>query len=238
MHMPPLTDGRILNRYKRFLADVELEDGRRITAHCPNTGSMATCWERGARVQVSHSDNPRRKLAWTLERIDMGHGWIGVHTGRVNGVIAEAIACGKIRSLSGYRDVKTEPSFHVEGFPRSRFDLKLSRGPERDAFVEIKNTTLLSGDHVRFPDAVTKRGRKHLRLLLEAARQGWRAAIVFAINRPEGRAFEPAWDIDPEYSATLERVALLGVEVLAVRLRHTDTAIEVAGSSRSEASLA
>lgn len=229
MELPPLHNGRILNRYKRFLADIDLDDGRRIVAHCPNTGSMMTCWDPGARVQVSHSDNPKRKLAWTLERVDMGAGWVGVHTGRVNGVIAEAIRSGKIQTLTGYQCVIAEPQFVVDGFPRSRFDLHLSGGRRRDTYVEVKNTTLLDGHCVRFPDAVTVRGRKHLELLREAVRRGMRGVIVFAVNRPEGLAFEPAWSIDPDYSETLVTVAQQGVEVLAARLRHTGTGIEVAG---------
>jgi sugar fermentation stimulation protein A len=231
MDLPQLHNGRILKRYKRFLADIDLDDGRRIIAHCPNTGSMTTCWTPGATVQVSHSNKPTRKLAWTLERVDMGRGWIGVHTGRVNGVIAEAIGSGRIPSLAGYRRITAEPQFVVDGFPRSRFDLHLTDGQRRDTYVEVKNTTLLDGDCIRFPDSVTERGRKHLELLREAVRRGLRGVIVFAVNRPEGRAFEPAWDIDPNYSGTLHTVAQQGVEVLAARLRHTHSGIEVAGSS-------
>lgn len=229
MDLPPLHNGRILKRYKRFLADIDLDDGRRIIAHCPNTGAMTTCWNPGARVQVSYSDSPKRKLAWTLERVDMGAGWIGVHTGRANGVIAEAIRSGEIEALSGYRRITAEPAFVVDGFPRSRFDLHLTEGRRRDTYVEVKNTTLFDGNCVRFPDAVTERGRKHLKLLREAVRRGMRGVIVFAVNRPEGRAFEPAWNIDPDYSDTLVTVAQQGVEVLAARLRHTHTGIEVAG---------
>ncbi len=229
MDLPPLYDGRILTRYKRFLADVDLDDGRRIIAHCPNTGSMASCWAPGAKAQVSHSDNPRRKLAWTLERVDMGQGWIGVHTGRVNGVIAEAIGAGRIAPLAGYQCIATEPQFVADGFPRSRFDLHLTRGRARDTYVEVKNATLLEGDSIRFPDAITLRGRKHLELLREAVRRGFRGVIVFAVNRSEGRAFEPAWDIDPDYAETLTAVARQGVEVMAVRLRHTQSGIETAG---------
>ncbi len=229
MDLPPLHNGRILKRYKRFLADVDLDDGRRIIAHCPNTGAMTTCWTPGAKVQVSYSNKPSRKLAWTLERVDMGQGWIGVHTGRVNGVIAEAIGSGRIAALAGYRRITAEPQFVVDGFPRSRFDLHLTDGRRRDTYVEVKNTTLLHGDCVRFPDAITERGCKHLKLLREAVRRGLRGVIVFAVNRPEGRAFEPAWDIDPDYSHTLETVAQQGVEVLAARLRHTHAGIEVAG---------
>lgn len=232
MEFGPLTRGRIVARYKRFLADVDLADGRRVTAHCPNTGSMTSCWQPGAPVELSHSDNPCRKLAYTLERVDMGAGWVGVNTARVNGVVAEGVAAGAISALAGYRALKREPRFDSPHHPASRFDLLLTDGTGRDAYVEIKNTTLLAGDTVQFPDAVTERGRKHLELLAEAVARGFRGVIVFAVNRPEGRFFEPAYAIDPAWGACLERVIEAGVEVVLVRLVHTATGL-VAGASVS-----
>ncbi|MES9956115.1 MAG: sugar fermentation stimulation protein SfsA, partial [Sedimenticola sp.] len=113
MLLPPLTRGRIIKRYKRFLADVVLDDGSQVTAHCPNTGSMRGCWEPDAPVQLSHSDNPKRKLAWTLERVDMGKGWVGVNTARTNAVVAEAVIEGKVPSLAGYEQLKREVKFEV-----------------------------------------------------------------------------------------------------------------------------
>lgn len=223
MRLPPLTDGVIQRRYQRFLAEVVLADGRSVTAHCPNTGSMATCWAPGAPVQLSHSERPSRKLAWTLERIDMGGGWIGVHTGRPNQVLAEGIAMGLIAPLGGYRHLRREVAFHPEGLRGGRLDLHLSEGDRPDALVEIKNVTLLDGDCIRFPDAVSERGRKHLDLLAEAVRQGRRGVVVFAVNRPEGERFAPAWAIDPGYAQRLCDVTRLGVEALAARIRH-DTA--------------
>lgn len=232
MELPPLTRGRIKLRYKRFLADVELANGDTVVAHCPNTGSMRTCWQVDAPVELSHSDNPKRKLAWTLERVDMGHGWVGVNTSRVNAVIAEGLSRQLIPPLLGYRELKREPRFNVQGYQDSRFDMLLTGHPTRaDAYVEVKNATLLEGDVVTFPDAVTVRGRKHLALLTEAVSLGFHAAVVFAVNRPEGRAFEPAWNIDPEYAEALEQAADAGVLVIATRLRHTPTAIDVAGSA-------
>ena len=230
--LPALTRGNIIRRYKRFLADVELGDGRVITAHCPNTGAMTTCWRPGAPVELSHSDNPKRKLPWTLERVDMGHGWVGVNTARVNHVIASGLRKGWIPQLDQYRDIRTEPAFNIDGFPKSRLDLLLSNGPHVDAYVEIKNATLLDGDIVRFPDAVTERGRKHLELLQQAVRRGYRGVIVFAVNRPEGHSFEPAWDIDPDYGHTLMEVTADGVEALAVRLQHLPTGIAVRDSQQ------
>ena len=228
--LPPLTDGKILKRYKRFLADVQLNDGRMITAHCPNTGSMTACWKPGAPVQLSYSENPKRKLAWTLERIDMGHGWIGVNTGRVNHIVAAAIRSQRIPQLAGYKHIQKEPTFDIDGHPKSRFDILLTDGATSNAYVEVKNTTLLTDKAILFPDAVTERGRKHLELLQEAVKLGFRGVILYALNRPEGEYFEPAWDVDPEYGHTLERVVAGGVEVLVVRLKHLADRVTVAGT--------
>lgn len=229
MRLPQLVKGRILKRYKRFLADVELEDGSAVTAHCPNTGSMRTCWEPGAAVEVSHSDNPRRKLAWTLERVDMGDGWIGVHTGRTNAVVSEAVRRGRIPGLSGYGELRREVTVEWAGIPRSRLDLQLLGGNRPDAYVEVKNVTLLEGDRLMFPDAVTTRGRRHLDVLAEACCRGFRGVIVFALNRPEGRCFSPAEGIDPDYAKRLREVAGQGVEPLAVRIVHTDEGLHADG---------
>ena len=229
--LPAMTDGTILRRYKRFLADVRLGDGRTVTAHCPNTGSMRSCWAPGAPAQLSFSDNPRRKLAWTLERVDMGQGWVGVNTARVNRIVGAAITGGHIPELAGYRLVRPEPPFAVPGFPRSRFDFLLTDGPRRDAYVEVKNTTLLLDDTISFPDAVTERGRKHLDLLARATASGNRGVIVFALNRPEGKFFEPAWSIDPGYGAALRRAHARGVEILVVRLKHLEDGVAIAGSA-------
>ena len=229
--LPPLTDGKILKRYKRFRADVRLNDGTTVTAHCPNTGSMTACWKPGAPVQLSYSNNPKRKLAWTLERVDMGRGWVGVNTGRVNHIVAAAIRSQRIPQLLGYKHLKKEPAFNIDGHPKSRFDLLLTDGIAPNAYVEVKNTTLVAGRAILFPDAVTERGRKHLELLQQAVKLGSRGVIVYALNRPEGEYFEPAWDVDPEYGQTLEGVAAGGVEVLVVRLRHLADRVTVAGTA-------
>lgn len=229
MNLPPLTNGTLQRRYKRFLADITLDDGRQIVAHCPNTGRMTSCWQPGAPVQVSHSDNPKRKLAWTLERVDMGGGWIGVHTGRVNQVIAEAIAEGAIAELTGYATVSREVTFNTAEH-RSRLDLKLTDGEAADGWVEVKNATLLVGDTVQFPDAVTDRGLKHLNVLAEAVAQGNRGVLVFAVNRPEGRCLSVADQVDPAYGKRLREVVERGVEVIAQRLEHGSQSITVNGA--------
>ena len=228
MQLPPLTDGRIQRRYKRFLADITLADGREVVAHCPNTGAMTGCWAPGAPVQLSHSDNPRRKLAWTLERVDMGAGWVGVNTHRVNPVVAEAIAQGRVGSLACYGRLQREVPFDHDG-RRSRLDLLLSEGERPDALVEVKCVTLADGDCLRFPDAVTARGLKHLDGLLHAVGQGRRGVMLFALNRPEGRCFAPADGIDPVYGQRLREVAAAGVELIAVRIRHSAMGMEAAG---------
>jgi sugar fermentation stimulation protein A len=189
---------------------------------------MRSCWEPGVRVELSHSQNPRRKLSWTLERVDMGHGWIGVHTGRTNPVVAEGIGWGRIAALAGYRTLRREVRFAAPALA-GRLDLRLEDGPAPDALVEVKNVTLLDGDYLRFPDAVTERGRKHLELLAAACSQGLRGVILFALNRPEGAMFAPAAAVDPAYSRCLRRVVAAGVEVLAVRIEHGPRALWVAG---------
>jgi sugar fermentation stimulation protein A len=229
MELPPLTNGIIVKRYKRFLADVELADGQLVTAHCPNTGSMLGCWSPGAPVQLSHSDNPKRKLAWTLERVDMGQGWVGVHTGRANPVIREALLTGRIPPLLGYEEIRSEVAFNAPGFERTRFDFLLERGAGPDAWIEVKNVTLWDGERLRFPDAPTQRGRKHLELLAEARRSGQRGVMIYAVNRPEGECFSPADQIDPAYGEVLRRVVdQTGVELMAVRIAHRRQALEVA----------
>ncbi len=226
MQLPPLTEGRILRRYKRFLADVVLADGTCVVAHVPNTGRMSSCWAPGARVQLSRATNPRRKLAWTLERVHMGAGWVGVHTGRPNAVIAEGISAGRLPELAGYQQLRREVPYASGGL-RGRFDLALAQGSRPDALVEIKNATLFDGERIRFPDALTQRGRKQLALLCAARKAGVRAIVLFAVNRPEGQRFSPAWAIDPDYSQALLRAVEQGVEVLAVRIQHSAQDMEM-----------
>lgn len=230
LNLPPLTTGTLIKRYKRFLADVDLPGLGVVTAHCPNTGSMASCWEPGAPVRLSRSDNPNRKLPWTLECVDMGRGWVGVNTSRVNRAIQAAIEHGSINELTGYEQVRSEPAVVFDGHPPSRFDFRLEGGGRPPCYVEVKNTTLLLGESVQFPDAVTERGRKHLELLALAVHRGHRGVILFAVNRPEGRWFEPAAGIDPEYADTLARAVDAGVEVVVARLRHGENTLEVTGT--------
>jgi sugar fermentation stimulation protein A len=212
MRLPaPLLEGRLLRRYKRFLADVELADGRLVTAHTPNTGSMLQCAVPGHRVLVSVAGNPARKLGYTLELIEVNGHWVDTHTHRTNRVVEEGLRNGAIAELSGCR-ITPESRYHD-----SRIDFLLERAGER-ALVEVKNVTLIdAGDVACFPDAVTVRGQKHLRELMLAYAEGYRAVIFFLVQRGEATAFTPADAIDPEYGRLLRQVAKAGVEVLAYK---------------------
>jgi sugar fermentation stimulation protein A len=212
MKLPaPLLGGRLLRRYQRFLADVELDDGRTVTAHTPNTGSMRQCAVPGHRVLVSVADNPARKLGYTLELIAVNGHWVDTHTHRTNRVVEEGLRSGAVAELTGYR-VRAEVRFGD-----SRLDFGLEKGGEW-ALVEVKNVTLCCAPETAcFPDAVTTRGQKHLRELLRARQEGHRAVIFFLVQRGEAENFSPADHIDPAYGRLLREVAAQGVEVLAYR---------------------
>ena len=229
MDYPKLTRGVILSRYKRFLADIELEDGSVVTAHCPNTGAMTSCWQPGAQVELSPSNNPARKLNWTLERIDMGQGWIGVNTNLTNRIICSFIEKGAIPGISSIDSITREPRYQAKGFPDSRFDLLLHHTNGSKCYVEIKNATLLKDNQILFPDAVSKRGQKHLQLLCHVVDSGHRAIMLYAVNRPEGEIFDVAREIDPEYDRQLKAAIRTGVEVLAVRIKHSQTGVHYGG---------
>jgi sugar fermentation stimulation protein A len=207
----PLIEGRLLRRYKRFFADVELADGRVVTAHTPNTGSMKQCAVPGHRVLISPADNPARKLRYTLELIEVNGRWVDTHTHRTNRVVEEGLRQGWIAELAGF---SVTPEFRYHD---SRIDFLLNKGDER-VLVEVKNVTLCCEPQVAcFPDAVTTRGQKHLRELLRAKQEGCRAVIFFLVQRGEAAAFTPADAIDPEYGRLLREVTAAGVEALAYK---------------------
>jgi sugar fermentation stimulation protein A len=187
----PLVKGKLIKRYKRFLADVELEDGSVVTAHCTNSGSMKTCLETGAPVYLSPVNDPKRKTKFTWEMIYINNGWIGINTSVPNRLVYDWVKEGRLESLRGYTTVQREVKFGD-----SRFDVFAENEKER-CFIEVKNVTLKDGVYARFPDAVTQRGRKHLETLLEVKQQGMRAVMVFVIQRMDVDLFAPAWNIDP-----------------------------------------
>lgn len=214
MQLTDLIEGRLVRRYKRFLADVELPDGRCVTVHCPNTGSMRNCAEPGSRVWLTDSANPKRKypLGWELVEVEGRH-LASVNTGRANSLVREAIEQGQIEPLAGYRSIRQEVPYGAE---RSRIDLLLSEGVAADAWVEIKNVTLLeSNGWGSFPDAVTLRGQKHLRELMLLAQQDVRAVLLFCVPHGGIEWVRPADDIDPAYGRLLRQARDCGVELLA-----------------------
>ncbi|RLB45134.1 MAG: DNA/RNA nuclease SfsA [Deltaproteobacteria bacterium] len=220
-------EGRLVRRYKRFLADVEFPGGEIVTVHCPNPGRMLGTDTPGARVRCSTSDNPKRKLAHTLEMIRVGRIWVGLHTLRANQLVASGLAAGAIGGLDGYTGLRNE----VRVGEGSRLDFKLEGHPRdsRDACVEVKSVTMAEGRRGLFPDAVTERGRKHLEVLSRLAGEGNRAALLFVVQRGDCESVSPADAIDPAYGEVLRRVATEGVELLAVRARVTASRIRLEG---------
>ncbi len=211
----PLIEGRLLKRYQRFLADIELPDGRTVTAHCPNTGSMLGCKETGSRVWLSEATNPNRKLPYTWEIVEaLPEVLVGVNTGLSNRLVEEAVASGVIAELRGYARIRREVRFGAEN---SRVDLLLEgNGP--DCYVEVKNVTAaVEGKVAIFPDAVSDRGAKHLRELAAMAEAGHRAVLCFCVQRKDVAEVRPADAIDPVYGRTLRDALARGMEAIAYR---------------------
>lgn len=213
MKLPPLIHGKLIKRYKRFLADIELEDGSVVTAHCPNSGSMLGCNRPGSPVMLSRSDNPARKLAHTWELVQVDGHWVGLNTMLPNRLAEEAILNNTIAELQGYGQVRREIAY---GNERSRIDILLE-GEQGRCYLEVKNVTLVEQGLALFPDAVTERGQKHLRELMEMVRHGHRGVILYTVQRGDGRAVAPADRIDPAYGRLLREAVANGVEALAYR---------------------
>ena len=220
MRLPTLLRGTLIRRYKRFLADVRLDDGRAITATCPNTGSMLGLNAPGSVVWLSQSDSPTRKypFTWELVEADLGAGpaLVGINTGHPNKLVAEALAARRIKALAGYPTLRRE----VKYGRNSRIDLLLEDAQRGLCYVEIKNVHL-SRRHglAEFPDSVTARGVKHLAEMSDMVRQGHRAVMVFLIQRAEATRLALARDIDPGYGAAFDKARAAGVETIALRCR-------------------
>jgi sugar fermentation stimulation protein A len=219
-----LIRGTLVQRYKRFLADIRLVDGKIVTVHCTNTGSMLGCMTPGSPVLISRSANLNRKLAYTWEMIRIKRAWVGINTMHPNRLVAEAVAAGAIPELSGYDIVRRE----VKVSAHSRLDLRLE-GESGSCFVEVKNVTASFDGAAAFPDAVSERATKHLKELIRLKRRGHRAAVVFVIQRGDCDHFRPADEIDPEYGRWLRRAAKAGVEVLPYVAKVTAKSILLTG---------
>ncbi|MEE8350956.1 MAG: DNA/RNA nuclease SfsA [Rhodospirillales bacterium] len=223
----PLLRGKLIKRYKRFLADVELEDGSVVTAHCANSGSMLSVNEPEAEVWLSPARNPDRKLKFTFEMIKIGRTLVGINTSLPNAIVAEAIEGCKIPELIGYETLRREVKYGVN----SRIDILLENKNADKCYVEVKNVTMkrdLGKDApVEFPDGVTARGTKHLVELSDMVRDGHRAVMFYLVQRHDAPSFTIAADIDPVYAQTLEKAQKAGVEVLCYRAKLSKTGIAV-----------
>lgn len=220
INWPELKAGTLVKRYKRFLADIRLESGEIITAHCPNSGSMAGCSTPGRPVYFSESDNPKRKLKYTWELIEMPESVVGVNTLVPNRLIRQCAEKGAIPELTEYDKVRSE----VRAGAHTRFDLMLEAGGARPCYVEIKNCTLVENGNGCFPDAKTKRGRSHLEELQRQVKLGHRCIMFYLIQRMDACSFMPADHIDPEYGRELRKAVKNGVEILVY-----DTEIDTRG---------
>ena len=216
MIFPPLSSGILIQRYKRFLADVQLPNGEKITVHCPNTGAMTGYANAGDTVWFSTSDNPKRKYAytWELTQTQVGD-FICVNTQRANQLVAEALSHKWIHELAGYDNILPEQKYGEE---KSRIDFLLKQQGLADCFVEVKSTTLLTENGVgMFPDAKTERGQKHLRELIAIAQQGQQAVIFFAVLHTGITQFEVAKQIDPKYAELFNQARQNGVLALSYK---------------------
>jgi sugar fermentation stimulation protein A len=210
----PLLKGTLVKRYKRFFADVILETGETVVAHCANSGSMLSVKPEGAPVWISPTDNPNRKLKYTWEIVVIDGHNVGINTAHPNLIVAQAIEAGEIPELSGYESLRREVKYGVN----SRIDMLLESEGKPPCYVEVKNVTmrrdLSPGGKAEFPDSVTTRGAKHLVELANMVAEGHRAVMFYLVQRPDCQSFAIAGDIDPDYQAGLVTAMRAGVEVL------------------------
>jgi sugar fermentation stimulation protein A len=225
----PLRRGRLIQRYKRFLADIDLESGERITASCPNTGAMLGLSAPGTMVWVSEHDSSTRKYrhCWELSESDLGGDieLVGINTAHPNKLVTEAIGAGRIAELAGYPSLRNE----VKYGEASRIDILLGGDARGLCYVEVKNVHLMRAKgRAEFPDSVTTRGAKHLRELAAMVAAGHRAAMMFLIQRGDAETFSLARDIDPNYGFAFDMARAAGVEMLAYRCAISPDGISVA----------
>ena len=223
----PLKQGRLIKRYKRFLADVELPGGEIVTAHCANSGSMMGLKEPGSAVWLSANTNPKAKLDWRWEIASQDGVPVGINTSRPNAIVADAIQAGGIPELTGYDGLRRE----VKYGQNSRIDILLEK-TDAIAYVEVKNVTLrrpggTNGSRAEFPDAVTARGAKHLGELADMVAQGHRAVMFYLVQRPDCAEFGLAEDIDPAYTSAFKQATDAGVEVLCYDCAVDETGIHI-----------
>ncbi|GHD98362.1 XRE family transcriptional regulator [Defluviimonas sp. 20V17] len=213
MRFPPLLQARLIRRYKRFLSDMRLPDGREVVAHCPNPGSMLGLAPEGARCWLEPNDDPKKKLGYSWKLVEPAPGTlVAVDTGLANRVVAEALATGAVPDLAGYATIRAEVPYGAG----SRVDFLLSDPTRGEALVEVKSVTLSRGGWAEFPDSVTKRGTKHLQELAREAQAGRRAVMLYLVSRSDGTRVRIAADIDPAYAMAFDAARAAGVEMLAL----------------------
>lgn len=226
---PTLYSGKLLKRYKRFLADIALETGEVITAHCPNTGPMTGICHIGGRVMVSHDPNPKRKLAYTWELAEVHDGvptWVGTNTALPNRIVKSILEAQLLPELGTYTSIRSEVKYGADG--KSRIDFLLEGEDKRPIYVEVKNTTWAKGSLALFPDTVTTRGQKHLKEMTDLLPRA-RSVMLYFINRGDCTAFAPGDEADPHYGELLRTAIAHGLEVLPCRFHVTPERVEFLG---------
>lgn len=211
---PPLRAGILVRRYKRFLADVRLQTGEIVTAHCANSGAMTHCSTPGRTVWISHDPSPKRKLAYTWYLIRMEESLVGIHTQIPNRLVALSLEKNAVPELAGYDFLKKEVRAGD-----SRIDFLLTGKGKKDCFVEIKNCTQIFHGLAAFPDAVTTRGKRHMEELAKLVQAGFRSVVFFLVQREDAHGFRPAAEIDPAYAEALGKAHKKGVEILCYDVR-------------------
>ena len=204
-----LLQGTLVKRYKRFFVDIKYKN-KTITAHCPNSGSMMGLLNKGNNVWFSESDNPKRKLKYTLQIVVVNNIPVGINTHLSNKIVLESLINKKIKNLIRFTNIKSEAKFS----DNTRFDFLISNNKEK-CFLEVKNVTLLRQDNIaEFPDAITSRGTKHLKELIKAKRKGYESYMLYLIQRDDCNFFKIAHDIDEEYKNTFDEALNNGVKML------------------------
>ena len=222
MQFEKLIKGKLVKRYKRFLADIILEDGQEITAHVPNSGAMTSCIEDNCDVWVSFHDNPKRKLKYTLELTKMSENLICTNTGVANKIAIEAIENSTIKELQGYTSIQPEQKYGQN----SRIDILLENEYQK-CYVEVKSVSLKINDNLAFPDSVTSRGTKHLNELYDMVKDGHRAVMLYVVQRTDDLPFRLACEIDKKYCEAFAEVTKKGVEVLVYQSNISLEKIEI-----------
>ena len=209
----------LIKRYKRFLAEIRLDDGTEVVAHCTNSGSMKSCLENGTEVYLTPVTDPNRRTKFTWEMIKINGSWVGINTANPNKLAFESISLGLIPGLTGFTSVKREVVFGD-----SRFDVFAENEIEK-CFVEVKNVSLKDGKYALFPDSVTTRGKKHLKTLMEVKAAGIRAVMLYIVQRTDVEVFAPAIKIDPDYAKALKLAVDAGVEIVVMQVEVTPEGI-------------